>query len=229
MMSRSSSHQQRPFYSIGEIDNMCTRELQDVGLYPKEPGPIRIDRYIEKRFRVVPSYEDLGPGVLGLTKFGKSGVIEIVIARTLSEANTTVGERRVRTTFAHEAGHGLLHGHMFGATGQCGLFPEGNSNSPRVLCRDSGEQLGSKTNGGQWWEIQANLAIGGFLLPKTLVRKALGGLLTNSGTFGPELLDHNSRASATSLLSEVFDVNPVVARIRLDALYPINSSQQGTL
>lgn len=229
MTSKSASHSQRPFYTMSEIDNMCTRELQDVGLYPKEPAPIRIDRYIEKRFGVVPSYADLAPGILGFTKFGKSGVIEIVIARALSDENTVVGERRVRTTFAHEAGHGLLHGHMFGATGQCILFPEGASSAPRVLCRDFGEQVRSNANGSQWWEVQANLAIGGFLLPKSLMRKALESFLTTSGLFGLEQLDDTNRGLAAKSLSEVFDVNPVVATIRLDALYPIRNSQQRTL
>jgi hypothetical protein len=229
MTSKSFIRPQRPFYSMGEIDNMCMRELQDADLYPREPAPIRIDRFIEKRFGVVPSYEELGPGILGFTKFGKRGVVEIVIARALSEENTVVAERRVRTTFAHEAGHGLLHGHMFGATGQCDLFPEGASKTPRVLCRESGEQLRSKTNGGQWWEIQANLAIGGFLLPTALVRKALGKFLSTPGVFGTEQLDASTSELAANYLSEVFDVNRVVARIRLDALYPAVNSEQGTL
>jgi hypothetical protein len=229
MTSKISPYPQRPFYTMSEIDSMCTRELQDVDLYPKEPAPIRIDRYIEKRFGVVPSYEELGPGILGLTKFGKGGVIEIVIARALSEKNTVVGERRVRTTFAHEAGHGLLHGHMFGATGQSNLFPEGVGKTPRVLCRDSGEQPRSKANGSPWWEIQANLAIGGFLLPKALVRRALGKFLSASGVFGPEQLDDPIPGLAANHLSEVFDVNPVVAAIRLNALYATGNPQQGTL
>jgi hypothetical protein len=229
MTSPSFFHQQRPFYSMGEIDNMCTRELQDAELYPKEPGPVRIDRFIEKRFGIVPSYEELDPGILGFTKFGKRGVIEIVIARALSEENTVVGERRVRTTFAHEAGHGILHGHMFGATGQCNLFPEGASKIPRVLCRDSGEHPRSKAIGSQWWEIQANLAIGGFLLPKALVRMALAKFLRTSGVFGPEELDGSMSGLAANYLSEVFDVNRVVATIRMDALYPAVNSQQGTL
>jgi len=227
--AKSSFRMQRPFYTMGEIDSMCARELQDVDLYPKEPAPIRIDRFIEKRFGVVPSYEELGPGILGFTKFGRRGVIEIVIARALSEENTVVGERRVRTTFAHEAGHGLLHGHMFGATGQCSLFPEGASKVPRVLCRESGEHLRSNAIGSQWWEIQANLAIGGFLLPTALVRKALGKFLSTSGVFGPEQLEGTVSGIAANYLSEVFDVNRVVATIRLDALYPAANSHQGTL
>lgn len=53
--------------------------------FPSTPGPIRIDRFIEKRFNVVHSYEDLGEGILGLTKFGPSGVKAIMVARSLEE------------------------------------------------------------------------------------------------------------------------------------------------
>ena len=216
---------ERPFYTAANIDSMCVRELQDASLFPTQPSPIRIDRFIEKRFDVVPGYDDLGPGVLGLTKFGKAGVLEVVIARSLEDENTLVGERRIRATLAHEAGHGLLHGHLFGATGESSLFPDGQSNAPRVLCRE----IGRSVKKSEWWEIQANLAIGGFLLPKPLVLKALDLYLRKSGIFGSQCLDDSVRTVAIDHLSEVFNVNPVVARIRLDVLYPISQSAQGNL
>jgi hypothetical protein len=53
-------------------------------------------------------YEDLGAGILGLTKFGKKGVKEVIIAQYLDEQNSQSGERLIRSTIAHEAGHGLL-------------------------------------------------------------------------------------------------------------------------
>src|SRR5436190_1237474 len=107
----------RPFFSASEIDNMCLRELQDMSLYPREPSPIRIDRFVEKRFGVVPEYDELAAGILGLTKFSARGVVEIVVARSLDDENTVVAERRIRATIAHEAGHGLLHAHLFGPLG----------------------------------------------------------------------------------------------------------------
>jgi hypothetical protein len=204
---------------------MCVRELQDASLFPTHPSPIRIDRFIEKRFNVVPEYDDLGPGVLGLTKFGKAGVLEVVIARSLEEENTLVGERRIRATLAHEAGHGLLHGHLFGATGESSLFPEGQSNTPKVLCRE----IGKSVKKSEWWEIQANLAIGGFLLPKPLATRAIDPYMRKSGILGSQYLDESARPAAVALLSEVFNVNQVVARIRLDVLYPIGESDQGNL
>src|SRR3989441_11554119 len=64
-------------------------------------------------FRSTPTYEDLDKGVLGFTQFGRTGVQAIVVARALDEDGTRPAERRIRTTLAHEAGHGLLHAHLF--------------------------------------------------------------------------------------------------------------------
>jgi hypothetical protein len=92
------------------------------------------------------------------------------------------------------------------------------------LCRDVGTQTKN-----QWWEIQANLAIGGFLLPKPLVRNAIDRFLEKAGVFGSEYLQPGAREAAVTATSEVFNVNPVVARIRLDLLYPGGESDQQSL
>ena len=39
-----------------EIESIATNELRDVGLLPTEPSPIRVDRFIEKRFDIVPQF-----------------------------------------------------------------------------------------------------------------------------------------------------------------------------
>ena len=137
-------------------------------------------------------------------------------------------DRRVRTTLAHEAGHGLLHAHLFVQSGQCKLFPEGQGNQPRVLCRDGGSSRAS-TYGGCWWEYQANRAIGAFLLPRTLVQIALDALMVPTGGLGLPTLPVQHRNAAIQRLSTVFDVNPVVARFRLLELLPEESTAQMTL
>src|SRR6185437_5356796 len=104
---------ERPFYSDSEIERTCTTELSWQSLLPTFASPIRIDRFIEKRFKLVPTYEDLGDGVLGLTRFTAHGVAEIAISRRLDDEVGRVSERRIRTTLAHEAGHCLLHAHLF--------------------------------------------------------------------------------------------------------------------
>ena len=91
---------------------MCCDELRGVGLLPGSPEPIRIDRFIEKRFNVSPQYEDLPDGVLGFTRFGKNGVKAVVISAALDAEGGKVAGRRVRTTIAHEGGHGCCT-HIF--------------------------------------------------------------------------------------------------------------------
>jgi hypothetical protein len=104
---RSNSYK-APYFTPSQIDNMCCDELHGVGPLPDSPEPIRIDRFIEKRFNVSPQYEDLRDGILGFTRFGKNGVKAVVISAALDAEGGKVAARRVRTTIAHEGGHGLL-------------------------------------------------------------------------------------------------------------------------
>ncbi len=227
---------EKPFFRPEEIERICRDELERCDLYPSEPAPIRIDRFVEKRFKVRPSYEQLPPGVLGFTLFGPNGVEEIVVARALDEEDTQPAERRLRTTLAHESGHGLLHAHLFalGARPES-LFSDGNvADGPKILCRDdgvSGVGIGTKPRKPRyrWWEFQANLAMSTLLLPKSLVEQGLQSLLTRRGTMATRTLKSERRTQAVRLLSDTFDVNSVVARIRLGELYPLGSDQQLTL
>ena len=216
---------ERPYYKDQEIEQICIDALNEVGLLPRQPEPIRIDRFIEKRFGVVPSYEDLPEGVLGLTRFGKGGVQEVVISNALDADSARVTERRVRTTLAHEAGHCLLHTHLFAlASGSRGLFGDfSDPDKPKVLCRDESTPAYS----GQWWEFQANMAMGQLLMPRLLTERALEPFLVSVGSIGGRTLNRTRTTEATTTLSKAFDVNPVVARIRIDSLYP--ASEEGQL
>ena len=191
-------------------------------LFPSSPEPVRIDRFIEKRFRVTPRFEELGKGVLGFTKFGPAGVQEMVISRTLGEDESTVSRRRLNTTYAHEAGHGLLHSHLFILGVPAPSLFEGDPGveGGKILCRD--EAISEETPrmyDGRWWEYQANRAIGPLLLPCRLVEQCLGPLLGRRGSLGTAVLQPGRRSEAEHILSDVFDVNPVVARIRLERMF----------
>jgi len=219
---------ERPHFEPGEIDRICVDELRKAGCYPDAPGPVRIDRFVEKRFGVVPQYEDLPDGVLGYTRFGKQGVEGIVISTALDADSSKVAERRVRTTLAHEAGHGLLHAYLFALDDQAlTLFDAESRSKDQVLCRDvQGE--GQKRPGydGRWWEFQANRAIGGLLMPRRLVEAALGPYLVPTGSLGVVTLEQGRSAETERALAEVFEVNPVVARIRIGDLYPPQEAGQ---
>lgn len=226
---------ERPFFKPEEIEEICREALRAVDLYPEQPGPVRIERFIEKRFGVRPEYNELPQGLLGYTEFGASGVQRIVISRALDGEGTTAAERRINTTLAHEAGHGLMHAHLF-VLGHDTKLLFGNGVDPagsKILCRGdaiSGNR-GFLRRGydGRWWEFQANRAIGALLLPKDLLPPCLENLFVPKGSFGRLALDATQREEAIRRLAETFNVNPVVARIRLEDAYLGGGDLQLTL
>ena len=219
----------RPFYKPTEIDRICGDALKAVGLMPDAPEAIRIDRFVEKHFKVSPRYEALPDGVLGFTAFGPTGVTAIVITTALDDEGGSVSERRIRTTLAHEAGHGLLHTHLF-ALGEKPpkLFEDGHDR-PEILCRDVHGTPHELRYDGRWWEFQANRAIGGLPMPRGLVTKAAAPFCEERGGLGLPALKEDQRERAARELAGIFDVNPVVARIRLDDVFAREDSGQLTL
>lgn len=218
---------ERPYYKDHEIESICLDALSSVSLLPGSPGPIRIDRFIEKRFNVTPTYEDLPSGVLGLTRFGSNGVQEVVVAKVLDDDPSTASERRLRTTLAHEAGHCLLHTHLFVlATPSQNLFGDfSEPDKPKVLCRDDAVGPPSLAYSGQWWEFQANRAIGALLMPARLTETAMTPFMLESPA-GLPYFDQARSEEAARALAEIFDVNPAVARIRIKQLFPVDHRQQ---
>jgi hypothetical protein len=214
---------ERSFYPDADVESICIDELSKLGLLPSQPEAIRIDRFIEKRF-VTPSYEDLGEGILGLTRFSKNGVSAVVVSSRLDAEGGKVSERRIRTTLGHEGGHGLLHTHLFVlGSEKKSLFGDfSDPSKPKVMCRDDHYS-------GQWWEVQANMAMGSLLMPRHLVEIAIEPYLTEQGLMGIKTLMSNDKWRAERELAEVFDVNPAVVRIRIVQLYPAVNSGQLTL
>lgn len=220
---------ERPYYTDQEIESICADELRRVGLFPESPQPVRIDRFLEKRFGVVPQYEKLPHGLLGFTKFGPRGVEAIVVSRLLSEEGSTIADRRINTTLAHEGGHGLLHTHLFALKHRSRalrMFEDAlGQKQQKILCRTDGVQgTGDREKtisyNGRWWEYQANRVIGALLLPRSLVQEALESSLHSQGAFGTKTLDADRRPEAVRILADTFEVNPVVARIRLEEVFP---------
>ena len=213
---------ERPFYTDQEVESMCSDELRSVGLMPDVPSPIRIDRFIEKRFKIVPCYEPLPDGILGLTQFSDSGPAKIIVSEELEQNATVVNERRIRSTLAHEAGHCMLHTHLFAfaAIGTPLFGDHTDPKAPKVLCREP------QAYGGDWWEFQANLAMSMLLLPRHLVQAALVPFLRPAGLLCIPNLHEEQRPEAVKSLADVFDVNPAMVKIRLEKLYPANASGQ---
>ena len=88
----------------------------------------------------------------------------------------------------------------------------------KILCRTD-SATGSRYD-GRWWEYQANKVIGPLLLPRPLVDQTVDSLLVSDGHLGIKMLGPDQREEAVQVLAKTFDVNPAVARIRLDGLHP---------
>jgi hypothetical protein len=217
------------FEDLGEIDEICLEALKTQSLLPTRPAPIRIERFVEKQFKTALIYEDLGPGNLGCTVFSSSGTVEaILVSRFLEEQNTIPARRRVRSTVAHEAGHGLLHGPLFMETNSPGLMNGADGKNRRlILCRSEDILVDTqRPYAGRWWEFQANQAMGSLLLPSPLVHAFLDQSGINPTSFGSGTLTPPQRESLVKEAAVIFDVNPIVVRIRLDALFPQKKNHQ---
>jgi hypothetical protein len=231
--SRRPGGTKRPYFTDREFERIAEEALASVELLPSSPGPVRIDRFIEKRFGVTPRFEPLPDGLLGLTRFtGQGEVNAVIVARQLSDAESRVAERRINTTLAHEGGHGLLHASLFAVDRfPRDLFEGSEDVEPnRILCRDEGVDPGPHQGyRGEWWELQANRMIGALLLPKGLVGSCIEDLIELRGLLERAVLPVAARDSAVARLSEVFDVNAVVARLRIERLFPEEDREQLTL
>lgn len=208
----------RPFFTSRQIESICEEALRSVDLLPAIPSPVRIERFVEKRFHLCPDYAELPENVLGYTAFGPDGPTRMVIARSLANSGSKSCERRINTTLAHESGHCLLHAHLFWQGEVSGaLFQEDSiePSIPKILCRDEA----SGNYDGKWWEFQANAAIGPLLIPRHLLSETVLPFLETRGLLAIEVLPDAKRRAAELAVSEVFDVNPVAARIRLQQLY----------
>jgi len=205
------------FDDLGEIDDICLEALKKQSLLPPTPAPIRIERFVEKQFKTALRYEDLGPGILGCTVFNSSGAVDaILVARSLEEQNTIPARRRTRSTVAHEAGHGLLHGSLYIGDN----FPDRGEKQRRILCRSEDILVETKSSyRGRWWEFQANQAIGSLLLPRPLMDALLDESEIEIDSSETRILTPTRRESLAKKAAVTFDVNPIVARIRLDLLF----------
>jgi hypothetical protein len=225
----TSQFKERPFFKDQEIELMCLDELRKQNLLPPEPKPIHIELFITKRFKITPDYgRSLPEGILGVTKFGEHGPVEMLIARELSEDVSDNSRRRVNSTLAHEAGHCLLHGYLFGIASRKGEktlkreeLKGGDGldlSDKKVLCRAPENSISGYD--GRWWEWQANAMIGPLLMPSPLVQQLLR---KKHGIVPPSLLktktiSQEEYSAIVQNMSEVFDVNPAAAKVRMQKI-----------
>lgn len=209
----------RIFIPDQHIERLCRETLESAALLPESPAPIRIDRLIFLQFRFEEEYVELPAHIMGCAKFTKRGLCRIMVNRDLAEEAGTVSHRRVRSTLAHEAGHGLLHNELFIEKliqEECGqLFGEAEAcdsvTKEGFACR---AEVGiHEVRPFEWWEYQANLAMSCLLLPWHLVTAA-SSLHMPTVLDGPGDMDSRI-ADAEREIAEVFDVNRRMVTIRL--------------
>jgi len=212
------------------IEDACRTALSAVDLMPSSPGPIRIERFIFLHFGIEEEFESLPEHIMGCAKFTRQGLKRIIINRQLAEQDDMVSKFRVRSTLAHEAGHGLFHtdlfveklnvesaGQLFGE--EAGIFDSVTKDG--FLCRaEGGMQSVPKF---EWWEYQANLAMAALLLPKNLLveaaRAELPRVLSGPGSFEDRV------AEAERQLSTLFTVSRRMVSIRLGPWWTEQSRQ----
>jgi hypothetical protein len=218
---------QRLVFEEDEFDKIALQELRDAKCLPEEPAPVRIDRFIEQRFRCTIDYQDLGADALGATLFGKDGSVRGIVID--SHLATDAADKLFRSTAAHEAGHGLLHSLLFIQNAQQREFRVDNADfqNGRILCRATDVKPGQRRGyDGRWWEYQANRMIGSLLLPRPLIAKAIVPYLQSTKITGNPLLPTECRQDAAASVARIFAVNPIVAQIRLEEVYPTANGQQ---
>lgn len=212
----------RLYFTDDEIEEICSAALTETGLLPTKPEQIRIDRLIDKKFRAPIIYEDLGKSVLGFTEFGPNGVEAVHIGEPPGDL-IVQEERRVNSTLAHEAGHGLMHAQLFieHFANHTPIEDHPDVTETRILCREEQANVVSKQKRykGDWWEFQANRAIGALLMPKELLPMFLEPFHSKFGTTKLSELPAKSKREIVEAASNIFDVNQMVARVRLNLPY----------
>ena len=56
--ARSGPFLEQPYFEESEMESIAIDELRGVDLLPAAPGPVRVERFIEKRFGMVPEYDN---------------------------------------------------------------------------------------------------------------------------------------------------------------------------
>lgn len=217
------------YYTDDEIERICSDALRESGFMPGRPEKVRIERFIEKRFQVSVIYEPLATGVLGFTAFGVNGVASVHVAEASDQS--LASERRIHSTLAHEAGHALIHTHLFCLEfDHSGLFAnDPDVSKEKVLCRDGDSSRRGAGYDGRWWELQANKAIGALLMPHDLLVAFMDTYVDRRGGVQVPVLPESRREEAVRAASETFDVNPAVARIRIEKFFKNENENQLTL
>lgn len=204
------------------------------------PQPLDVDGFAEQYLHMTQDYQFLSHcGVyLGMTIFNDTNQIAVYDpvsekAKFISaKANTIIidntllkesQEHRYRFTMGHEAsGHAFLHQECF-AIDPNQLSFQAPSTATQFQCRvDSTRLLNAKPKQSwddrDWMEWQANAMSSAFMMPESMVRKAVDDLRRDMGIKYCKKHESRFEYAAVSRVSELFNMSFQAANIRLKNL-----------
>ena len=203
------------------IARIAVEQLVACRLLPATPGPIAIEKFCDRKWGFPEDYKALGRDVMGRASFTYNGFEGIEINVSLFEDSSRTGTRRVRSTLAHEIGHGILHEGLFVEKllfdrNQGLLFGNVERTTPvAIACRNS--DIFGKPKRTDWWEIQANKFMAALLLPTPLFLQIAEAPLADYDESVATPKDRVTRYYGTiDRLSEVFNVSREMAGIAVD-------------
>lgn len=202
------------------------------------PQAIDVEGFIEMYLRLKVDYQYLSNDgrYLGMMVFNDTDRVIIfdpekrqadymhADARTVLIDNSLLEEsqeHRYRYTMAHEGGHDILHGAYYAYNpNQISIFDVGDA-LPMVQCRiNSFSASGSKAwTDEDWMEWQANYFSAAFLMPASMVRKAIANVKVKQ----PMLKE----MAMVQKVSKTFNVSPEAAKYRLEELKCIGAGKLG--
>ena len=231
----SGSHAAGPFcrrlyLHENHIERISREALASVELLPETPGRSAssvsstspsVSRKSMKRCRPTSWVAPSSPG---------NGLRRIIVNRDLAEQDDPVSRLRVRSTLAHEAGHGIFHNQLFieklERDAMTRLLDDGEGlfdsvSAEGFMCR--AEAGMTEVPKFEWWEYQANLAMAALLLPHHLVVEAARGhlpkVLSGTGAFETRV------AAAEREIASLFAVSRKMVSIRLGKWWHDQSRQ----
>lgn len=225
----------RLYFEDSEFEVMMDELRTKAGDCFRTGAGVDVDRVLLGGLGIEADYTDLPPGIMGRTRFPSDGKVYIEVDRRLSDEaeRDATARRRLRTTLAHECGHVACHARLYAQDRETlSLFPEGaipeEPEREPIMCRHETE--GTHGYSGEWWELQANRCMAALLMPRDLLVTSVRRRLDARSLRSVE--DAVRMGECETIVRELaseFDVNPVVALRRLDALGYLPAGEQRRL
>jgi Zn-dependent peptidase ImmA (M78 family) len=220
---------ERPYYTTAELDREC--EALVAKLIIKRYGEVRpriatdeLSLLIEQNGAGLDSSVDLaylGDDVEGVTVFHPDAEPEVMISERL--AGDARRENRLRTTMAHEFGHVHFHRYLWADKLSAGCLFDRTSAENKAICKRDSILNARKAD---WMEWQAGYVSGAILMPASLIRRLVSDYCEARGLHGAVALISEHGRAIVGMVTETFQVSEEAARVRLQKLGLLASSDR---